>query len=149
MTGRVFDFPGATVALLTFNSTHRHGIGINFRFPFLQWRGDGRLCSQRFGWECVLMSIVSITCMDTSSTFYITLWNMDGFPHFYRYEPFINIWKDSLFKVCRDPHALKNSAYQKGADAESDRQTYALECFFLEYWLSLGGVLRNCFLTSA
>ena len=30
--------------------------------------------------------------------------------------------KDSLFKVCRDPHVLKNSAYQKGADAESDRQ---------------------------
>ena len=33
MTGRVFDFPGATVALLSFNSTHLHGIGINFRLP--------------------------------------------------------------------------------------------------------------------
>ena len=33
MTGRVFDFPGATVALLSFSSTHLHGFGINFRLP--------------------------------------------------------------------------------------------------------------------
>ena len=49
-----------------------------------------------------------------------------------------------------NPRVLKNSAYQKGADAESDRQPMHWNAFFLkEHWLSSVGVLRSCFLTSA
>ena len=58
--------------------------------------------------------------------------------HFIEYgwfSPVLSIWTNSLFKVCRDPHVLKNSAYQKGADAESDRQPMHWNAFS---WRNIG-----------
>ena len=128
-----FYFPGATVALLSFNSTQ----------PFLQWRGDGK-CYVPKG---LVEMVENMYCFNHMHGHFTN--TLHHFIEYGWFSPFLSIWTNSLFKVCRDPHVLKNSAYQ-GADAESERATYALECLFLkEPWLSSVGVLRSCFLLSS
>ena len=63
MTGRVFDFPGATVALLSFSSTHLHEIGC---CEFQGWQSESTDGPKGAWWSPLFLSLSLTIYLPTS-----------------------------------------------------------------------------------